>query len=106
MTFNPTAELLSGAASRALGAIINKFKTHKNCLYNAFNKLYHSTVCSINDYCSGVWGFNTFVACDKVQYRAQRWFLGVHNKTPLLAIAGDMGWTDPQVRRHLDMLRL
>jgi hypothetical protein len=30
----------------------------------------------------------------------------VHNKTPLLAIFGDMGWIDSKDRRHLDMLRL
>jgi len=106
MNFNATVDLLSGAAGRALGAIINKFKSHRNSSYNAFSKLFHSNVCPILDYCSGVWGYKNFQACEKIQYRAQRWYLGVHNKTPLLAIAGDMGWADSLTRRHTDMLRL
>ena len=106
LTFNDNAELLSGAANRALGSIINQFKLFKNAGYKAFSKLFNTNVCSILDYCSGVWGNKAFHVIDKVQYRAQRWYLGVHNKTPLHAIAGDMGWDDSLIRRHISILRL
>ena len=106
LTFKATSELLSGSASRALGAIITKFKSFKNAGYKAYTKLFNTNVCSILDYCSGVWGFKEFKPCDKVQLRAQRWYLGVHNKTPLHAINGDMGWDSPLNRRHINMLRL
>ena len=106
LDYATTAELLSGAANRALGAIINKFRQHRNTGYKAFTKLYFTNVCPILEYCSGVWGFKQIQCCNKVQFRAQRYFLGVHNKTPLLSLFGDMGWTDPRDRRHLDMLRL
>ena len=106
MDFNSTAELLSGAAGRALGGLINKFKTFRNAGYTSYKKLFHTNICPILDYCSGVWGFKNYSLCDKVQYRAQRWFLGVHNKTPLAAISGDMGWGTSKNRRHLNMLRL
>ena len=106
MDFNSTAELLSGAAGRALGGLINKFKTFRNAGYASYKKLFHTNICPILDYCSGVWGFKNYSLCEKIQYRAQRWFLGVHNKTPLAAISGDMGWVTSQNRRHLNMLRL
>jgi hypothetical protein len=105
MNFNSTAELLSGAAGRGLGSIINKFKNYRNAGYKTFTKLFHSNVCSILDYCSGVWGYKSYDHSDKIQNRAQRWFLGVHNKTALAAIAGEMGWVDSKTRRHLDMIR-
>ncbi len=31
--------------------------------------------------------------------------MGVHPKTPLLALEGDTGWLHPSVRRHVEMLR-
>jgi hypothetical protein len=69
LNFGVCAELLSGAASRALGSIVSKFNTMRNVGYNTFNKLLHSNVCPILDYCSGVWGFGTYKSCDKIQLR-------------------------------------
>ena len=105
LSYSATVELLSGSANRALGAVINKFQNFKNSGYKIFTKLFHTNVCSILDYSSGIWGYKNFNACDKVQLRAQRWFLGVHNKTPILAITGDMGWDSTKHRRHINIFR-
>ncbi len=39
LDFKITEELLAGAAGRALGAIISKFKCLKNVGFNTFNKM-------------------------------------------------------------------
>ncbi len=41
----------------------------------------------------------------KIKQRALRLYLGVHLKTPLLALEGYTGWIHPNVRRHTEMLR-
>ncbi len=33
------------------------------------------------------------------------YFLGVHSKTPLVALEGDTGWSNTQIRRRTEMLR-
>ncbi len=38
--------------------------------------------------------------------RALRYFLGVHQKAPILALERDMGWITSDVRRQTEMLRL
>ncbi len=40
------------------------------------------------------------------QNRANRYYLGVHQKAPILAIEGDMGWIMTTVRCWVAMLRL
>ncbi len=40
-----------------------------------------------------------------MQQRALRYFLGVHSKTPILALEGDTGWLNTEVRRHTEMFR-
>ncbi len=57
------------------------------------------------DYCSGVWGFKKSDTCNKVPQRALRYLLGVHSKTPILALEGDTGWLNTEVRRHTEMFR-
>ena len=91
LDFNVTCETLAGAAGRALGGVISKFKQFKDVGFNTFDKMYHSGVTSVMDYCAGVWGFKKIEACDKIQLRALRYYLGVHAKTPILAIEGDTG---------------
>ena len=106
MKFDDVADTLAGAGGRALGSIISKFRTFKNIGFNTFSKMFDTSVSPILEYCSGVWGFKEFNQCDKVHHRAMRYFLGVHQKAPLLAISGDMGWTNTQSKRHINMLRL
>ena len=106
LDFTETAEILSQAGSRALGAMISKIHTYKDVGYNTYSKLFNSCVAPVIDYCSGVWGFKQFNKIDTVQNRAIRYFLGVHRFTPLLAINGEMGWTISMHRRWANMLRL
>ncbi len=105
MNYQDIASCLSGAAGRALGGIISKFRSFKNVGFNSFSKLYHSGVVPILDYCSGIWGYDNYECSNKVQQRALRYYLGVHQKTPLLAIEGDTGLIPCQIRRQKEMMR-
>ncbi len=87
-------------------SVISKFKALKNIGYNTFFKMYHSYVVPIMDYGSGVWGYDNSAAGDKIQFRAIRYYLGVHPKTPLLALEGDIGWNSCKIRQRINMIRL
>jgi hypothetical protein len=78
----------------------------KDVGFKTYSKLFHSGVTPILDYCSGIWGFNSFKSIDDVQNRAIRYFMGVHRFCPLPAIEGDMGWQTSLVRRHIEIIRL
>ncbi len=86
LDYQTIANILSGAAGTALGSVIPKFKSFRNVGFKTYSKLYHSGVVPILDYCSGVWGFQKRDTCNKVQQTALRYFLGVHSKTPILAL--------------------
>ncbi len=104
LILNVFASMFSGAAGRALGNIISKFKSLKNIGFETFSKLYHSGVLPIMDYCAGMSGYENLVMCQRIQQHALRFYLGFHPKTPLLALEGDTGWIHPNVRRHTEML--
>ena len=106
LDYKTTAEVLSGAAGRALGGIIAKFNTFRNIGFKTFTKLFNSGVVPILEYCAGVWGDGKHECCEKIQQRAIRYYLGVHQKSPILAIEGDMGWFTCKNRRYVEMCRL
>jgi hypothetical protein len=106
LNYKVTSEILASAGGRALGAVLTKYRSLNGMGFNTFQKLYHSCVCPILDYASGVWGLKSFDKIDHIQNRAIRSFLGVHNFAPSLAIQGDMGWTHSSVRRKINILRL
>jgi hypothetical protein len=106
LDFSCTAEILSQAGGRALGAVISKIQNHKSVGYKTYSKLYYSCVVPVLDYCSSVWGFKTFNKIDMIQNRAIRYFLGVHKFTPILSLNGDMGWIITKHRRWVNMIRL
>ncbi len=58
------------------------------------------------NYGSDVWGYDNSEAGDKIQFRAIRYYLGVHPKTPLLALEGDMEWNSYKIRQRINMIRL
>ena len=58
------------------------------------------------DYCSAVWGHVNTDEPNKIENRAIRVFLGVHDKAPKLGMRGDMGWLDPQIRHRIAGFRL
>ena len=47
----------------------------------------------------------TLVILKKIQKRALKFFMGVHNSTPIQAMMGDLGWTDVYIKEVLCMLR-
>ncbi len=40
-----------------------------------------------------------------MQQRAFGYLLGIHSNTPILALEGDTGWLNTEVRRHTEMFR-
>ena len=100
-----TAQVLSDSANRALGAIINKYKSINGLGYFTYTKLYQSCVCPILDYASEVWGVKKFPKIDSIQNKAMRIFLGVHKFAANAAISGDMGWISSSTRRKINIVR-
>ncbi len=101
LDFKVISTVLAGAAGRALGSVISKFKTFKNIGHNTFFKMYHSYVVPIMAYGSGVWEYDNSEVGDKIQFRAIRYYLGV-----LLALEGDMGWNSYKIRQRINMICL
>ena len=97
--------MLLESASRALGGVINKFKTLKDCGYKTFTKLFETGVLSILNYGAEIWGYGNFPKCDNVMNRAMRYFLGVHRFAPIAALHGDMAWLSLKYTRYIAMLR-
>ena len=106
LDYTATADLLSEAASRSLGSIINKLKSSNGMYLKTFTTLYDKCVVSISDLNSGVWGFKEYATPNNIHHRAIRSFLGVHRNTSLVVLNGDIGWTPPIVRRKLNIIRL
>ncbi len=52
----------------------------------------------------GVWGYGNPLPNNKIQFRAIWYILGVHPKTPLLALEGDMGWKSCRLRQNINMI--
>ncbi len=105
LDFNIAAQVLSDAANRALGSIINKCKVINGLGYYTYTRLFQSGLCPILDYGSEIWGFRHFDKVDSIQNKAIRIYLGVHRFTPIAAINGNMGWTHSSVRRKVCMVR-
>ena len=101
-----TADLLAKASSRATSKVISLYYANKGLSWNVYSHIYNNLVGPVMDYASAVWGFRRYGACDNVQRRAIRCFLGVGKKTPIPAMESDMGWYPPFVRHKVDIVRL
>ena len=98
---------LSLAASRALGNVIGKTCDNYDLSYNCYSRLYEACVVPIMTYGAGTWGTRTNCSkLDKIQYRAIHYFCGLPRKTPILGLAGDIGWIPCVIRRDLELLRM
>ena len=51
------------------------------------------------------WGTIKSKLCEDIQYRAIRFFMGVHKTTSLAAMRGEMGWEDINISQKIYMLR-
>ena len=103
--FELNSSILAEAAGRALGAIRSKLKQLKECGYGAFNTVFNAGVLTICNYSAGIWGTKFFAKTEQVQYKAARYFLGVHRFAPIEALLGDMGWPTARTRHKLLMLQ-
>ncbi len=106
LDFTETAEMLSSAAARALGSVINKVRANKDLGYNTFTTLVDRCVAPILLYASGIWGTKYYKCCENVLLRASRFYMGVHRLAAIPGIQGDMGWLDCKSRWKLETLRL
>ena len=76
--------------------IITKSHVYGGMFFQCFSKLYDSLVQSLISYGTAIWGHTQYICIDQVQYQASRYFLGVGHKTPLAALYGETGWSQPQ----------
>ena len=105
LKFDSCISVLASAASRALGAIISKFKELKNVGHLTYTKLYDSGVTPILEYSCAVWPCAKANEIDDIQNRAMRYFLGVHKYAPNAGLSGDMGWIKHSYNRYLCAFR-
>ena len=105
LNLNTNSEHIANSASRALGGVISKFRSLKNVSIHTYKTLYNSSVLSVLNYSSEIWGFYKSKHCDKIHLRAIRYFLGVHKFCPTPAILGDIGWYPHNIIRQINMIR-
>ncbi len=106
LTFKNATEILSAAAGRALGGMINKYRHLKEMSYKTYTKLYENLVCSVMDYSCAIWGTKNYDCMEYVHRRAIRFFTGVHRLSPIPGYVGDMGWISNRIRWKLETIRL
>ena len=70
LDFSETAEVLSQANGRALGAMISKIHGFKDVGYNTYTKTFNSCVVPVIDYCSDYGGSNNLTKINTLQNRA------------------------------------
>ncbi len=105
LDYDVIAKVLADSGNRALGAIINKYKSLSGLGYHTYTKMYHSGVTPILDYSCEIWGHKDFSIINSVQHKAMRVFLGLHRFAPIPAMNGDMCWTSSNVRRKIAICR-
>ena len=97
-------DAICNSAGRALGRIISKFSYFRNVGFKTFNKLFECNVESVMSYGVSNIGLKEY-GFEKIQSRAIRYFLGVHAKTPIPALFGEVGWTQFKYKRWICMCR-
>ena len=107
LDYSHCVDVISSASSRAFGASVSRYYAMKGLHYGTYmySKLYNSLVTPVMDYACGIWGYKDYNKLNTVQHRAMRCFLGVGKYTAIPALYGEMCWTTPIHRRHLDMVR-
>ena len=104
ITFEHCSKVLSESAGRALGGIINRFKSLRDVGFGTFDKMYETGVMSVCNYSAEIWGFKDFQCCKNIQNRAMRYYLGVHKYAPIAGMQGDLGWLATKFRRYICMV--
>ena len=68
-------------------------------------QLYDTCVAPTILYGAEIFGHKKSTDFEKIQKRALRFFMGVHKNTPILAMMGDMGLVDINIKQSLCMIR-
>ena len=105
LDYKLTVSLLADSAGRALSSIITKMIKNGGFPYSIFCTLYQACVCSIADYSSEVFGYESFDSSQKIYLRAARSFLGVPKPTSIPGIISEMNLLLPQSRAQIKMAR-
>lgn len=106
LNYKKCSSTLAESGGRALSAIISKFKQFKDIGYNTFTTMYNAGVSPVMYYGSSIWGVDgKNNHADNTQNRAIRYFLGVHNFTPIPALVSEMGWLPSKYAKWLCMLQ-
>ena len=103
---NITAKAVALKANRALGLLIAKCKCIGGVTNDVFTKLYDGLVWPVIEYGSAILGVKSFSCINSVQNKAMRFFLGVGKYTPNAAVAGEMCWYPPIVRKWKSVCNL
>ena len=90
----PNIEVLTAAASRSFGRVVNIFKKLKNLGIKTYNTLYNTFVMTIANDGAAVWGFYEANEPQVLQNRVCRYYLGVHKFTPVTATQILLDWPD------------
>ena len=85
-----TANVLSDASGRALGAVTSRYYSVNGLHYDTYSKLYNNLVVPVMDYSSAIWGYKDYNKNNTVQHRAMRTFLGVGKYTAIPALYGEL----------------
>ncbi len=105
LNFNVTADVLSKASVRALGALINKFYTMRDMGFKTYTTLYNTLVSPVMNYGAEIWGYKSYNCCQCVANKAMKFYLGVHKYTSNAAVLGECGWLKCKFDRWLIMCR-
>ena len=105
LTNDENVNVLSNAASRSAGRIINIFRKLKNLGIKTYESLYKSYVLPIMNYGSAVWGFAQYSKPQILQNRLSRFYLGVHRFAPVASTKIEMNWLDTRETRWIEMIR-
>ncbi len=73
-----------------MGAVLTKFRNFRNIGFKSFTP--------VVEYASEIWGHKENIQCESIHQRACRYYMGVHPKTPILALIANMGWPTSQIK--------
>ena len=95
LSYDAMAKSVAQSATRALGLVIAKVKSHGGVPFKVFTQLYDALVQPIIDYGASVWGNKEHSCIKAVQHRASRFYLGLGKYAPVAGVVGEMGWKQP-----------
>ena len=105
LTFSECIKTRTDAVGRALGGLISKCQELKGLGYDSNCKLCDCLVVSVQDYGAEIWSIVNSKTAEKNHEREMKYYLGVHNFTPLPALYGEISWSAVKYRHHVQLLR-